>query len=44
MSIKLANFFRFITGSPKITHRSVSYTVQINGKAVKTVTFHYEAE
>ncbi len=44
MSIKLANLFRFFTGSPKITHRSVCYTQQTNGKAVRTVTFHYEAQ
>ncbi|WP_275941788.1 hypothetical protein [Nostoc sp. UIC 10630] len=44
MSIKLANFFRFLTNKPKITNHSVSYTLQTNGKAVRTVTYYYEAQ
>lgn len=44
MSIKLANLFRFFTGGPKITGRSVCYALQTNGKAIRTVTYHYEAQ
>ncbi|MEH1803238.1 MAG: hypothetical protein V7L13_29560 [Nostoc sp.] len=44
MSIKLANLLRFFTNEPKITGRTVSYALQTDGKARRTVTYHYEAE